>query len=540
MHKHHKRSNSAAKARDTNLGLSSACRSKIRTLVSRIDGNSVALDYLKSEYLSKFTGEASGVTDGERHDAAIRKWRLVEERNCVTNDMIRGRSRSYNILPRITFDRFLEVAQHQIGQILGELSDELAFGAFSGGASTSRRRTSSHPAKKFSDKADVTQDAQIYIPAITGGSAVYREYGIFSNPRVVEGAVLFTVPKNSVINRCACKEPDVNMYLQKAVGNYIRSRLRRFGVNLNDQSINRKLARQGSIDGSLATLDLSSASDTITIQAVRALLPDDWFEYLNDIRSPVVEVDGTLSRTKMFSSMGNGFTFELESLIFFALMKTTAYLRGHPGVISVYGDDLIIPSGMYEDAAWILQEFGFSCNMEKSFHTGPFRESCGGHYHLGDDISPFYLRREPRRLTDLIRVLNQMRKWLAADESRQYVHANAYQLWLELAVHVPVEFWGGVDCDADTQLVSGGACWNRLVRVKTDRPLPELGCYAQWMTRTRNRSRQPGIGGAAFTTVNRTNTCHVYSDMPESYRCRTRRAKPSAFASRPWLFIEEL
>jgi hypothetical protein len=93
------------------------------------------------------------------------------------------------------------------------------------------------------------------------------------------------------------------MYLQKGVGNHIRRRLRRVGVNLNDQSVNRSLARMGAATGEVATLDLSSASDTVTIEAVRLLLPDDWFLYLNDIRSQEVLVEGTYVRTEMFSSM---------------------------------------------------------------------------------------------------------------------------------------------------------------------------------------------------------------------------------------------
>ncbi len=539
MHKHRKRRNAAnSERRNSNLRLSSACRSKVRTLVSRISGESIAHTYLSDTYLSKFTGESGGVTNEERRVAAIQKWKAVERRNLITNDRIRGLSRQYNILPRVTFDRFLQVAQHQISEILGPLSDELAFGDFSGGASTSRRRTSSHPTMKYNEQADVTEDTLRYVPAITGASHVYREHRFLSDLTVVPGAVLFTVPKSTTIDRCACKEPDVNMYLQKAVGSHIRSRLKRFGIDLNDQSINRELAQLGSARGDLATLDLSSASDTICRQAVRALLPCDWFEYLDDIRSQFVSVDGTFVRTEMFSSMGNGFTFELESLIFYVLMRATAYLRGHRGTISVYGDDLIIPSGMYDDATWILQEFGFSCNMEKSFADGPFRESCGGHFFLGHDISPFYLKKEPTHLTDLIRVLNQLRKWASRDDGLQYVHENLFLLWEELAQFVPREFWGGVDCDVDTQLVSSGPPRQKLVRVETEKPLPESGCYMQWSTLTRNRSSPPVLGTAAFTTL--TSTGHVSSDMPDTKFCRARRAKPSAFTSRPWLFIEEL
>ena len=209
-----------------------------------------------------------------------------------------------------------------------------------------------------------------------------KQYGIFSSLSEVKGNVLFTVPKKTDIDRCACKEPDINMFLQKGVGNHIRSRLRKHAINLNDQSRNRRLAQEGSVAlGQLATIDLSSASDSISIEVVRLLLPNEWFEYLNDIRSHFTEIDGENHRLEMFSSMGNGFTFELESLIFFVLCRAVQYFTGTPGVLSVYGDDIVLPSEIFYDAEFVLRKFGFSVNSDKSFHTGPFRESCGGHCH---------------------------------------------------------------------------------------------------------------------------------------------------------------
>lgn len=314
------------------------------------------------------------------------------------------------------------------------------------------------------------------------------------------------------------------MFLQKGVGRHIRRQLLRHGVNLNDQSINRSLARQGSIDNTIATIDLSSASDSVSIQAVRALLPHDWYLYLNDIRSRRVVVDGTSVETEMFSSMGNGFTFELESLIFWALMKSVAYLRGHSGIINVYGDDIIIPSGMYDDAVWVLQEFGFSVNPEKSYHTGPFRESCGGHYHNGEDVTPFYLRREPETLTDLIRVANQLRRWALADPARQYVQSSLWHLWVSLISEIPEGLRGGYDAALDTQAVSWDKPRSVLQRIKVKPKLPSLGLYMHWHTTNRNRTSDPIDG---FTP-----------QQTETF-CRLRSAKPGTVADRGY-FREEL
>jgi hypothetical protein len=415
--------------------------------------------------------------------------------------------KGFNILPRVTLESFLRFARQLTARILGDLSDEIVLGSFSGGASTSRRRSRSHPALKFVGGADVTREASTYIDNIYHQSALLRQYAPFSYPlREVKGAVLFTVPKKTDIDRCACKEPDINMFLQKGVGNHIRRRLRRFGIDLNDQSVNRRLAQSGSITGDLATLDLSSASDTICIEFVRLLLPSDWFDYLNDIRSRMVEVNGWYVRTEMFSSMGNGFTFELESLLFYVLMRTVSYFEGVSGIISVYGDDLIIPTGMFNLATFVLNQFGFSVNVEKSFHTGSFRESCGGHYDNGVDVTPFYLRRRAERLTDVIRLANQLRRWAFADPIRSYALPATYSVWHQLASYVPKSLWGGRDLASDTQLVAPISPNSQLIRLSGEKELPDVGRYLLWHSSNWNRSIDP-IGG--FEPVDTRPVCRI-------------------------------
>lgn len=531
MHKHSSRRRQRGQRKsgrfNANLRLSESAQTRIRNLFGEIDSEgNFALDYLRSEYTSKFC-EVDSASADLRRSAAIEKWLTVETKNANTNMRLSSIDDGWNILPRVTIKTFLGFARNLVKDILGPLRDEVVLGSFSGGASTSRKRTESHAAQKFVGQADVTQEAADFVQLILNLSPLLRQYETFSDLKIVEGAVLFTVPKKTEIDRCACKEPDVNMFLQKGVGKHIRQRLLKFGIHLNDQSVNRRLAHLGSLDGSLATLDLSSASDTVTIECVRALLPEDWFEYLNYIRSQSVLVDGKLIRTEMFSSMGNGFTFELESLIFFVLMRSVAYFEGISGIISIYGDDIIIPSGLYDMATWVLQEFGFSCNPDKSFSAGPFRESCGGHYYSGEDVTPFYLKKPPSRLTDLIRVANQLRRWALAEDGRQYEFPWLYDLWSDLRDRIPSNLWGGRDLDLDTQLVSPHPARFRLVRITKDKELPMLGSYLHWHVSNRNRTSD------SVTTVG-------FSESLETTTyCRSRRAKPGA----PYLdriFFQEL
>lgn len=500
---------------NANAPLDPSASKSIVDLLTGVDmGESFPVEYLREQYLSKYCDE--GLTPAAtRASAAIAKWVSTEEINRATNVRLKDRDPGYNIMPRVAYSSFLRWARKLISDVLGPLRDSIVLGSFSGGASTSRRRTESLPAFKFAEQADATAAAMQYIDVLWRQAPLLQQELTFSRLNEVEGAVLFTVPKKTDIDRCACKEPDVNMYLQKGVGRHIRRRLLRFGIDLNDQSKNRGLAHAGSLDGSLATLDLSSASDTITIEAVRALLPREWFEYLNDIRSPYVVVSGEYHRTEMFSSMGNGFTFELESLIFYALVRAVTYFESVPGVVSIYGDDIICPSGAAEMVRWVLAEFGFTVNTSKSFSEGPFRESCGGHYYNGEDVTPFYLKKTPTHLTDVIRVANQLRRWATSGDFRRYELPATYDMWLKLAKLVPENLWGGYDLEVDTILASPGSPNKQLLRLSSPRKVPVVGSYLHWHNTNWNRTREPDKPGIEpQTTENRCRLRKVRNGTP--------------------------
>lgn len=449
-------------------------------------------DYLKTEVFSKFVSDdtAPAVV---RRNAAIRKWLATERNNEATNVRLLTLHEEYNILPRVTWRSFRDTVRRFIVDVIGEVptwdSTEGNLGGFSGGASTSRQRTESHPAQKYLGQADITSDALPWFIELIDDSEVWRLLRGDDKINVVKGNVLFTVPKNTEIDRCACKEPDLNMYLQRGYGAAIRRHLKRVGIDLNDQSRNRDLARYGSESGTLATLDLSSASDSISSELVYQFLPDIWFTTLNALRSPITVIDGEEHVNEMFSSMGNGFTFELESLLFYCISRAVAFHLGIPGVISVYGDDIIIPSDIADDLTFVLGVLGFEVNTKKSFSKGPFRESCGGHYWNGLDITPFYVKAPLKRLTDLIRVLNQLRRW-ATTEGLMILDPRIWELWYRLAQHVPKRFWGGHDTNSTAQLVS---YWRpakpvKLVSRTRKHSLSEEGKYLLWLDSGRKRS----------------------------------------------------
>jgi hypothetical protein len=233
--------------------------------------------------------------------------------------------------------------------------------------------------------------------------------------KMVPGNSIIKVPKNFKTDRTIAKEPCMNIYVQKGIGRVIRNRLKRVNINLDDQTRNQRAARQGSLDGSLATIDLSMASDTIAFELVSNLLPLDWYYALEQCRSRRgVLPSGELITYQKFSSMGNGYTFELETLIFLAICQEVCCpLDEWDDRVCVYGDDLVVPTEHFETVVERLLEAGFKPNQKKTFGSGPYRESCGKHFWMGRDITPFYVRRpiSGGRLDRLFLVHNNLARW---------------------------------------------------------------------------------------------------------------------------------
>lgn len=208
---------------------------------------------------------------------------------------------------------------------------------------------------------------------------------------IVRGGKGMTVPKNAKTDRFICNEPSGNIFLQLGVGKLIRLALKRVGVDLDDQSVNQSLA-QLAIKLGLATVDLKAASDTICEALVWLLMPEAWARLLDDLRSPYIEVGGKWRELSKFSAMGNGFTFELESLIFWALTTALRDVDKKVGRVSVYGDDIICPEVCVPKLTELFAVCGFSLNAKKSHYADGLRESCGKHYFWGNDVSPVYQR----------------------------------------------------------------------------------------------------------------------------------------------------
>jgi hypothetical protein len=460
----------------------------------RWEAKRFAIDYLREVLLSKFVGDDTAPAD-LRRQRAIDKWLETEKRNAETNIRVLFLDEDFG---RFDSEALLAKAARLILSVIGRAPpQDILYGIFTGGASTSQRRELGVVARKFTGKPDVTREAYgWWISSFLHLGPTWFQYNPeLSSPEIVEGNVLFTVPKSTEIDRVAAKEPDLNMWMQKGIGAFLRKRLRsRAHVDLDDQSINRNLAREGSRDGRLATIDLSSASDSVTTGLVQRLLPLEWFLLLDACRCKRTLIDGSVHENEMFSSMGNAFTFELESLVFWAISLAVKELLHEDGVVSVYGDDIVVPSVIVPTLIEVFSFCGFVVNTTKSFWEGYFRESCGGHYYRGYDVTPFYVKEPIRTLDRLIHFLNRVRNFVLRDGGTigQYDDQDFQEFWSKWARLVPRKLWGGHSCSDPSRLVSPGHGRYSLQRRKIRRSRLEeecqLGLYLQDL---RSRDRTP-------------------------------------------------
>lgn len=349
--------------------------------------------------------------------------------------------------------RILSRAKRKISQVLGpfsveEFKDCLAWGP---GATATIPRCRSTPADKILEGSISVTRAALRMSQVILGEDIFwaRARGIPADAafcylpgefQVVDSDKGQFVPKDARSDRFISMAPTANLFLQKGIGEMIRKRLRRsaqvftsrgweryasnFGpratsfvsnidewvrlganrsdstgpsgdhrritVNLRDQSNNAHMSYVASLGGTgLATLDLSAASDTISYDLVKSLLPGEWFAWLNQLRVAKTTIGSETFELAKFSAMGNGYTFELESLIFWALVSSIS------DVALVYGDDIICCSTDVTEVTEALSFCGFTLNREKSYSEGYFRESCGSHYFDGISVKPIFIEEDP-------------------------------------------------------------------------------------------------------------------------------------------------
>jgi hypothetical protein len=381
--------------------------------------------------------------DISKKDQAFKKFYQYEELCRLTNSRFRNLSLDPNYHGANVW--LLNAVIQKIDKILGEFDpEEMAEQANWGpGVTTLLKGEHVSAINKFHLENGITRDLYSLV-----GEAFPVAYPGWHNHLTQKfgeqwacyqvGNSIVTVPKNSKTDRVIAVEPGLNLWFQKGIGKMMVRRLQRWGIDLQHQQVvNQRMAKEASETGLYATVDFSSASDSISKELVRTLIPCEWYQVLNACRSPLGKHGNKLIRWEKFSSMGNGFTFELETLIFYAAALSVREYIGVSGDITVFGDDVILPTSCYDLFSSFSEFLGFKVNRDKSFSRSYFRESCGSHYWGGVDCKPIYLKERLRNVQSIYQLANSVR-WLAHRRNSHYGCDSRFRVtWFHLCGRVP-------------------------------------------------------------------------------------------------------
>ena len=242
-------------------------------------------------------------------------------------------------------------------------------------------------------------------------------------------AKLMFVPKDWKKSRSICMEPIMYQWAQQGVRSWFEHHIEvspwlKNHIRIQDQGLNQRASRSGSVTGTLDTIDLSSASDSVSFALVRRIFPSWVLYHLETTRSKSVELpDGRCIEVCKYAPMGSALCFPVQSTIYAAiiLMVSIAEQYGRDwrvdGVLNdidldyaytqcygrganrfwkpayeefcCYGDDLVTDNAITSNVIEALSLLGFVVNEEKSFiGDHAYRESCGKHYVQGKDVTP--------------------------------------------------------------------------------------------------------------------------------------------------------
>lgn len=222
-----------------------------------------------------------------------------------------------------------------------------------------------------------------------------------------------SVPKQQDKCRMIAIETTLGMFFQQGLMSLMYERLALNGLDVTSlPERHKEWAMRGSISGLVATIDFSSASDCVSTEIVKWILPQDWCSAVLQTRSPFISINNVEMESPIVSTMGNATTFPVETLVFYCLaiasvMETSGTYNGswktnpnrllsspeERASVSVFGDDCLLPTRSAACFIAWCNAVGFEVNKEKSYfdEKSKFRESCGGDYYCGRDVRGLYI-----------------------------------------------------------------------------------------------------------------------------------------------------
>lgn len=485
-------------------------------------------DYLLSSFLTKFPDFDLGIN---KEEAAFRKWLSAEESCGHVNDFLRNEWAGESPYP-LRVSLLFEKAKQKIHRILGKVDYDFVrqHCRFGPGIDLSTSGAQHATYNKFETSGSATPWVlPVYSEVF---SEDFRE-DYLQEAQLLSGNRLAFVPKNAKTFRSIGIEPRWNIYLQLGIGELIVRQLRKEGIDLRDQTRNQRAAAHAHKAG-LATIDLSSASDSLSKNLVLWLLPEEWSDLLFKLRSPRTSYKGESRVLEKVSSMGNGFTFPLETLIFYALSLAAVESCGdYAGEVCVYGDDIIVPRHAASTLIELLSYAGFSVNTEKTFTSGRFFESCGCDYLDGVNVRPFFQRKGITEVFDLYTLANQLVAY--ACRETDFADSKWKSLWEWTISKVPrrARLFGSRGTSGVLH-APFDMCRPTLARETTNREGWEGWIFPCWTPVARKREGN-SYYGHLYTKISADVDSGQEYDLPRNFEWRRRRAYVPTYREFQWV-----
>ncbi len=301
----------------------------------------------------------------------------------------------------------MERAREICHEILGYFSYDTWFDSCSFGkrAAKGLKRREAYLDKRFDVISGTAKQLAAFNEALSRDIHLLRAVRKRSRKRTNVNVIDVTaVPKSWKAVRIIAPDTILGGFLSRGLGEVIRDRLeKKTHINLQkQQERHRRWAQIASKTGHLSTIDMSKASDSFVWRHIEELVPLDWLPALDVVRTGIAKIPighhGKHIQLKSYMLMGSGHTFPLQTLLFYCLAEATRTLLKSRGKVSVYGDDIMLPTRIARPFIVVMSELGFTINSEKSFYDEPnpdtpshtfFRESCGGDFKGGIDVRPY-------------------------------------------------------------------------------------------------------------------------------------------------------
>lgn len=233
-------------------------------------------------------------------------------------------------------------------------------------------------------------------------------------------AKLIPVAKTQEKPRLIASEPVANQFIQGGIRKYLRHEIEvgvlSATIDIQDQSLSRDYALRATQEeyrGQIATVDLSSASDRLslwTVERVFRMAPRLLSALAASRSQYIVDTKYTqqYARLRKYAPQGNATVFPLQSIVY-ACLAIASVIWSVPGTkvrsdadlwaaiktvapgVRVFGDDIIIDTRALPALSSLLEHCQLKVNGAKSHYSGTFAESCGMDAFMGMDVTPIYM-----------------------------------------------------------------------------------------------------------------------------------------------------